>query len=111
MNRIFYIFSSALVIVLFSCKKESNNANDCFLNLTTSRQIVNKPAIVKQQPSGLFYIIEQGSIDIKLYPCNLTNEFKVDDLQVTISGDVKSIVQGETEPCCTENFVITKILR
>jgi hypothetical protein len=28
---------------------------------------------------------------------------------VTISGDVRSRPQGASEPCCTENFVITKI--
>ena len=96
---------------LYSCKKDNNKIDDCFPNSTTSRQILNKPATIKQQPGGLFYIVEQGTIDTKLNPCNLTPEFQVDNLLVIISGDVKATVQGGPGPCCTENFVITKIAR
>lgn len=98
-------------IAFISCEKDSRKTNDCFPNSTTARQIVNKLATVRQQPGGLFYIIEQGSIDTKLNPCNLANEFQVDNLQVTISGDVKATLQGGPGPCCTDDFVITKITR
>lgn len=94
-----------------SCKKENTKTSDCFPNADTYRQIVDRPATVRQQAGGTFYIVEQGTIDTRLNPCNLTTEFQIDNLQVTISGDVKATLQGGTVPCCTENFVITKITR
>ncbi len=57
------------------------------------------------------YVVEENAIDNKLIPCNLTKEFQVDNLLVTISGDVKETVQSASSPCCSENFVITKIVR
>lgn len=98
------------VTSITSCEKDNNPTVDCFPNTSTVRQITNKQATIKSA-GGKFYIIEQGTIDTKLNPCNLTHEFQVDNLQVTISGDVKATVQGGPEPCCTENFVITKISR
>lgn len=98
-------------LLISSCKKDKAQTNDCFPNATTSRQIINKPATIKQQSAGVFYIVEQGTIDTKLNPCNLTPEFQIDNLLVTISGDVKATVQGGPGPCCTDNFVITKITR
>ena len=98
-------------IFFYSCKKDETKTNDCFPNSTTYRQIIDKPATIKLQPGGLFYIVEQGTIDTKLNPCNLSSDFQVDNLQVTISGDVKTTIQGGPGPCCTENFVITKIIR
>lgn len=94
-----------------SCKKDDTKPIDCFPSADTYRQIVDKPATVRQQPSGTFYIVEQGTIDTKLNPCNLPADFQVDNLQVTISGGVKTTIQGGPGPCCTENFVITKITR
>lgn len=99
------------LLLICACKKDKAQANKCFSNATTVRQVLNKQATVKQQSTGLFYIIEQGTIDTKLNPCNLTPEFQIDNLLVTISGDIKSTIQGGPSPCCTENFVITKITR
>jgi len=96
--------------VIFSCKKDNNSNAGCFPNTPTVRQIMNGQATIKEI-SSKFYIVEEGSIDTKLNPCSLPTEYKVDNLQVTISGDVKSKLQGGSEPCCTENFVITKISR
>ncbi len=98
-----------LLTIAVSCKKV-NQSNVCFENETTSGQIVNKPATIKLI-NNQFYIIEQGTIDTRLNPCNLPEEFKVDNLQVTISGDVKTTIYNPGEPCCTENFVITKIVK
>ena len=79
-----------LVTTIISCKKDNNtNSNtDCFPNATTVRQITNGQATVKAAGEK-FYIVEQGTIDTKLNPCSLAQEFQVDNLQVTISGDVK----------------------
>lgn len=99
-----------IMTVIFSCKKDNNSNTDCFPNTPTVRQITNGQATIKEIGSK-FYIVEQGSIDAKLNPCSLPTEYKVDNLQVTISGDVKSKLRGGSEPCCTENFVITEISR
>jgi len=98
------------VTSIFSCKKDNNSSADCFPNTSTVRQITNGQATIKEV-SGKFYIIENNSIDTKLNPCPLAKEFQVDNLQVTISGDVKSTTQGGTGPCCTENFIVTQISR
>ncbi len=76
---------------------------DCFPNASTVRLIEVKPAIVKEV-AGRFYLVEQGAIDKKLNPCNLTADFQVDNLPVTISGVVKATISSG--PCCTEDFVI-----
>jgi hypothetical protein len=107
-----FIAFALVTTIISSCKKD-NNVNtdtDCFPNATTVRQITNAQATVKAA-GGKYYIVEQGTIDTKLNPCTLSKEFQVDNLQVTISGDVKLTQQGGLEPCCTDNFVITKISR
>jgi hypothetical protein len=103
----FGLFSTFLI----SCKKEQKPTVDCFPNRATYRQIVNKPASIRQLPSGAFYIIEQGAFDTRLNPCNLSKDFQVDNLDVKLSGEVKITVQGGPGPCCTEDFVILKITR
>jgi hypothetical protein len=99
-----------LTILFFSCKKNDSLKTDCFPNEITTRTIVDKQAIIKSV-SGKYYIVEQGAIDTKLIPCNLAQEFQVDNLQVTISGEVKATLQGGPGPCCSENFIISKIKR
>jgi hypothetical protein len=99
------------LVLTNSCNKDNAQPIDCFPNATTLRQISNRPATINQQPGGLFYIVEQGSIDTKLDPCNLPSEFQIDNLQVIISGDVKATVQGGPGPCCTDVFVISKITK
>ena len=84
--------------------------NDCFPDSVTVRQIKDKQAIIKSA-GGRFYIVEQGAVDTKLRPCNLAEEFQVDSSIVIISGDVKATVNTAFEPCCTEDFVITKIAK
>ena len=95
--------------VVCSCKKYSA---ECQANAPTVRQISNKPAVIKLNATiHQVYIIEQGSIDSKLVPCNFPMEFYQNDLQVVISGDVKLTPRNINGPCCTENFVISKITR
>lgn len=96
---------------LCSCKKQEKITTDCFSDVTTVRQIINKPATIRMQPNGNFFIIEQGTIDTKLNPCNLPADFQIDNLNVTLSGNVKFTILNGTFACCTENFVVTKISR
>ena len=99
------------LLLTCSCKKEKTAAEGCFADAITVRVIADKPAIIKQPAAGVFYIVEQGAIDTKLNPCNLPAEFKVSDLAVIISGQVKATVQGGPGPCCTEDFIISNIRR
>jgi len=109
----FYFIVLSLVFILFtiitSCKKRNDNSvYDCFPDAPVVRQITNEKASVKKADAE-FFIVEQGSIDTKLNPCNLPAEFQFNNLEVTISGDVKQ--QTQLSICCVENFVITKITR
>jgi len=98
-----------LVIIVGSCKK-GKKTTGCFPDATTVRKISNKRAVIKLTATiNPVWIIEQGAIDTKLIPCNFPIEFYQNELQVIISGEVKSTPQVGV--CCTENFVITKISR
>ena len=98
-----------LMTVVISCKKDIKTTR-CFPDASTVRQITNEQAVIKLTATvNPVYIVEQGSIDTKLVPCNFPMEFYQNDLQVIISGDVKATPQSGF--CCNENFVITKITR
>ena len=99
----------AVTILFSSCEKEEIEVIDCFPNEATTRQIINKQATIKLA-NNQYYIVENGAIDTKLIPCNLPQEFQINNLVVTISGDVKATIQNGT-PCCSENFVISNIVR
>ena len=47
--------------------------------------------------------MENGAIDTKLIPCNLPQEFQINNLMVTINGDVNQLYRMEV-------FVVRKIL-
>ena len=101
-----------ILMTIFSSCKKVKSYTECFAGATTVRQITHKQAVIRLTATvNPVWIIEQGSIDTKLIPCNLPMEFYQDGLQVTISGEVKSTPQVGPQPCCTENFVITKISR
>ena len=76
MKNHFSYFTLLLVItILFSsCEKEEIEKTDCLSNEATTRQIVNKQATIKLTNTQ-FYIVENGAIDTKLIPCNLTQQF------------------------------------
>jgi hypothetical protein len=101
-----YCISILLTITFLSCKKNKETNSTCFSDSSTTRTILNKQATI-QLLNNEFYIIEKGTIDIRLLPCSLADEFKINNLQVTISGEVKNTVL--TSACCTENFVVNKI--
>lgn len=104
----YFIALLCLLITLGSCRKEIKPVPDCFPNDPAVRQIKDQKATIKLV-SSTFYIIEKAMIDTKLMPCNLSKDFQVDDLDVIVSGDVKATLSTDFGPCCTENFVITKI--
>lgn len=112
MRHIFTLTAFSIIIIIAGSCRKDKKTTECFPDSTTIRQITNKSAVVKLTATvKLVYIIEQGSIDTKLIPCNFPMEFYQNNLQVIISGEVKSKPQGATEPCCTENLVITKITK
>jgi hypothetical protein len=98
-----------LLTIVSSCKKNKETAG-CFPDAATVRIIENKQAVIKLSGTvDPVWIIEEGSIDTKLIPCDFPMEFYQDGLRVMISGEVKSTPQNGTTPCCTERFVLTKI--
>lgn len=94
--------------VIFSCKKQSTS-HTCNPDAEVVRVITNLPSAVHAMPDGTFYLSDQNSYDNRLIPCYLPVEFRVDQLPVTISGNVVATVQTGPGPCCAENFAITKI--
>ena len=98
------------VIILSNsaCKKEAVSTSGCYPGAETIRQIEDKQATI-QQVDNVYYILEQGTIDTRLLPCNLPQEFKEDGLSVVVSGAVKARIRNGVEPCCTDNFVIDEI--
>lgn len=113
-NNMRYSFILFLLLPLLNACEKANKAApvDCLAGATTIRQIVNKQAIIKiTSPGASPYLVETGSIDAKLIPCNLPAEFSQNDLLVIISGEVKQRVQSPMEPCCSEDLFITNISR
>ena len=103
--------SLLLIVVVCSCNKDKKEAG-CNPGAPIIRTILNKTATIKVGATNdPVYLIEQGSIDTRLIPCNFPMEFYENNLQVTISGEVKSYPQTGTTPCCTESIFITKITR
>ena len=99
-----------LSLIVGSCKK-TGLTDKCFPGVPTVRQIVDRAAVIKVTATvNAVYIVEQGSLDTKLIPCNLAKEYFQNDLNVIVSGEVKQTPRG-SDPCCAENFVITKITR
>ena len=95
----------------YSCKKHKATA-PCSPDNTTIRTITDKKAVIQVTATvNPAWIIEEGSTDTKLIPCNLPMEFYQNGLQVVISGDVKLTVQDSQAPCCNQSFIITKITR
>lgn len=109
-NIVHFLISVVLLLIVGSCKK-TGKTDKCFPGVETVRQITDRPAVIKvTATANAVYIVEQGSIDTKLIPCNLAKEFIQNDLTVIISGDVKKTPK-DSGPCCTENLVITKITK
>ena len=101
-----------LSLTIVTCRKKNTDATDCFSHTPTVRKIVNKSAVVKVTATIYdTYLVEQGTIDTKLIPCNLPQEFMQNDLLVVITGDVKQTTRVASEPCCADNFVIERITR
>jgi hypothetical protein len=102
-----------LLLVLFasglcmSCKKEKQK-DSCSSEAAIVRQIDQDSAVVKYS-DGSYFIIEDGTIDERLLPCSMTDEFKIDNLRVLISGNVKETIQISGNPCCLAYFEITSI--
>lgn len=93
-----------------SCKKDKTKS-DCFPTTPTLRKIVDKPAVIRKQPNGAFFIVEERTIDTQLKPCYLKPEFQFDNLKVIVSGDEKGLAQPNPGPCCVNDFIITEISR
>jgi len=112
--RLAYTLFYILILLVFtiSCKKETKKTV-CFPDTQTIRFIENKKAVVKITASAVepVYLVEEGTIDTRLIPCNFPHEFYQDELTVTVNGEVKSTQQDQLAVCCAETFVISEISR
>ena len=97
------------IVSIFSCKKQ-NSTEPCSDGAPIARQLINKPATIVSS-NGRFLIIEDSTIDERLLPCDLPEEFKIDQLRVIVSGKVKSTLIENSNPCCTAYFEIATITR
>ncbi len=107
--RYLFVFFGFLLIIFNSCKKNNKLDRACFSDTTNARKIVDEQATIKLLGSD-FYMYEEGTIDVTLIPCNLPQDFQVNDLLVTITGYTKSSKEG-WPACCKEILFITKITR
>lgn len=100
-----------ILLCLLACKKQKITATGCDTGAATTRVIADKKATVKMTATMVYpvYLVEDGTIDVKLVPCNIPLQFQQNDLVVKISGEVKTTVAPANAPCCIENFVISKI--
>ncbi len=108
------ILYTILILPSNACKKDKKepSADDCFSGSTIIRQITDAEATVHVTATAQgIYLVEKGAIDTRLIPCNLPAGFLQNNLAVTISGEVRTGVSLMGGPCCTQNFVITKISR
>lgn len=105
-NKILYLILGFTILSTLACKKH-HSPTACPTG-ETYRQVTNSPAIVKQQ-SDVFFLIEEGSIDTRLKPCNLPKIYQVNDLRVIVSGHVKAVFSPGPGPGFTEPFEITSI--
>lgn len=95
-----------LLIFALSCKKEKTLQSDCYKDMRTVRVIENQNAIVKKAGNE-FFLVENGAIDTRLKACSLPQQFQVNDLPVTITGNVKETQREGI--CCTDNFELREI--
>lgn len=107
--RYLFVLTSVFFITFNSCKKDNKQDRACFTDTANARKIINEQATIKLSGAD-FYMYEEGTIDNRLIPCNLTQDFQVNDLVVTISGYTKTRNEG-FPTCCTEILFITKITR
>jgi len=74
MRHIFTLTAFLIIIIIAGSCRKDKKTTECFPNSTTIRQITNKQAVVKLTATVKpVYIIEQGSIDTKLIPCNFSH--------------------------------------
>src|SRR6185312_14119119 len=75
--------SFCLFAFLISCKKD-NKEGGCFDDLPTVREISHKKATVKMTAtmSEPVYLVEDGTIDTRLIPCEIPLEFQQEGLRV-----------------------------
>jgi hypothetical protein len=110
-HHLAFILFFILPVIFSACKKDKQ-IQSCFADAVTVREISEKKAVIRLTGTiNAVWIIEQNTIDTRLIPCNFPAEFYQDGLQVTISGQVKFTPQTGPGPCCSENFIITKISR
>ena len=107
--RIIFVCTLVLSLVLFcQCRKSTKDkAKPCLSDAPTIRYLVNADATIKLIGTE-YYLIEQGAINTRLYPCYLAPELRIHNLRVRLDGEVKATVNNH-QICCVEDLIISKI--
>jgi len=95
----------------FSLRHSALSASLRLLLLPTTERVITQKQAKINITGGRVYIVEKGTIDTRLVPCNLADEFRVNGLDVIVSGEVKVTPDVAGEPCCVPDIVITEISR
>lgn len=94
-----YCITALIIGLLTGCQKDNNSENPDCSSGAVLQSVVDQLAIVKQQGSE-FYLIPEGAIDSKYYPCSIPEAFQVNDLPVKITGDIRAKASAGPGPCC-----------
>lgn len=86
--------------LLTGCQKDNTSENPDCSSGPVLQSVVDQLAIVKQQGSE-YYLFPEGSIDSKYFPCSIPEAFRVNDLPVKITGDIRAKASTGPGPCCS----------
>ncbi|MBX3241078.1 MAG: hypothetical protein KIT80_16345 [Chitinophagaceae bacterium] len=107
-SRLILLFIT--VSLIFACKKQ-DESTECSPGKPILRTITGKKATVRITATAVMpvYLVEEGTIDSKLIPCNLPMDYYKEGLVVTISGRTQLAEPYTSFPCCIESLFITAI--
>lgn len=105
-----FIFFALYLLVSTSCKKSTGSGEACYFAADPAMGFINN-APARILSAGGNFIISLNSSDTLLSACNLQGSYKIDGLNVLVSGEVKPTAQNTYDPCHCYNFLITKIIR
>jgi hypothetical protein len=99
MTMIRLCVTAIAIVLLTGCQKEKYAENPDCSSGAVLQSVVDQPAVVIQLGSD-YYLIPEGSIDSRYYPCSIPEAFRVNDLPVKITGDIRAKASAGPRPCC-----------
>jgi hypothetical protein len=100
-----------LNLIIKGCIRE-NSYQDCLPDVKTVGTLNNVRGRISLIGSPAKYAIYvEGEDTAEFIPCNLPESFKIQGLQITVSGLVKYTLDPCFTPGCPQGFVITRIAK